>query len=190
VFTEVPSAACQPPSTQGKVPLLWHRCPLSALTPPQALRPCRRSSSKKSPTRSTWTCELLPETWRLDSEAQGSCCQNKRPRRGMITDFQVWSECYATMGGILSARYPNKASHLFTYLRTISQASCTFESSAWASYDMAFHRQAANHGSLNWGWLMQHCTMRLSQAERGPLPDVLTACLTHAAHEYRMHHKK
>ena len=30
--------------------------------------------------------ELLPETWRLD-EAQGGCCQNKRPRRGMITDF-------------------------------------------------------------------------------------------------------
>jgi len=38
-------------------------------------------------------CELLPKTWWLDNEAQGGCCQSKRPRRGMITDFQVWSEC-------------------------------------------------------------------------------------------------
>jgi len=38
------------------------------------------------------------------------------------------------MGGILSTRYPDKASHLFAYLRTISRASRTFESSAWASY--------------------------------------------------------
>jgi len=114
--------ACQPPLTWGKVPLFWHRRPLSALTPPQALRPCRRSSFKKIANKEyVDMCELLPETWRLDSEAQGSCCQTKWPRRGMITDFQVWSECYTTMGGILSARYPDKASHLFTYLRTISR---------------------------------------------------------------------
>jgi len=53
---QVLTPVCQPPLTRGKVPLLWHRCPLSALTPPQALRPCRRSSFKKSPTRSMSTC--------------------------------------------------------------------------------------------------------------------------------------
>ena len=40
---------------------------------------------------------------------------------------------------------------LCIYLRTITKASRTFESSAWASYNMAYHRQAANRGSLDWG---------------------------------------
>ena len=129
-------------------------------------------------------CELLPETWRLDSEAQGSCCQTKRPRRGMITDFQVWSECYATMGGILSTRYPDKASHLFAYLKTISRASRTFESLAWASYDMAFRRQAANRGSLNWG-VVDPALYNEAFTGRARAIARCSYCLsdTHAAHE-------
>ena len=55
------------------------------------------------------------------------------------------------MAAILSAAFPAKASHFFTYLRTITKASKTFESAAWASYDMAFRRQSANRGSLDWG---------------------------------------
>ena len=77
-------------------------------------------------------CEFLPEIWRLENEAQGGCCQSQWPWRGMITDFRIWSECYAPMD-ILSTQYPDKASHLFAYLQTIYRASCTFESSAWAS---------------------------------------------------------
>ena len=96
--------------------------------------------------------ELLPETWRLE-EAQGGCCQSKRPRRGMITDFHIWTECYATMAAILAAQYPDKAPQLFAYLRTITRASRNFDSAAWASYDMAFRRQAANRGSLDWGFV-------------------------------------
>ena len=45
---------------------------------------------------------------------------------------------------------PKRLHSFFAYLRTITKASCTFESSAWASYDMAYRRQAANHGSLDW----------------------------------------
>ena len=55
------------------------------------------------------------------------------------------------MAAILAAAFPVKAPHFFAYLRTITKASRTFESSAWASYDMAFRRQAANRGSLDWG---------------------------------------
>ena len=55
------------------------------------------------------------------------------------------------MAAILVAAFPEKAPHLFTYLRMITKASQTFEGSAWASYDMAYHRQAANRGSLDWG---------------------------------------
>ena len=78
--------------------------------------------------------------------------KSKRPRRGMITDFRIWTECYATMAAILAAQHPDKAPQLFaSYIRTITWASRNFDSSAWASYDMAFHRQAPNRDSLDWG---------------------------------------
>lgn len=92
--------------------------------------------------------ELLPESWQVEMEA---CCHAKRPRRSLVTDISVWTECYATMAAILSSAYPEKAPHLFSYLRIITKASRTFEGPAWASYDMAFRRQAANRGSLDWG---------------------------------------
>ena len=95
--------------------------------------------------------ELLPDSWQI--EAEGSCCHSKRPRRTLLTDIHVWTECYATMAAILAAAYPAKAPHFFAYLRTISRASRTFEGSAWASYDMAFRRRAANRGSLDWGFV-------------------------------------
>lgn len=94
--------------------------------------------------------ELLPETWHVES-AEGACCHSKRPRRSLITDINVWTECYATLAAILSTAYPDKAPQFFAYLRTITKASRTFESSAWATYDMAYRRQAANKGSLDWG---------------------------------------
>ena len=93
--------------------------------------------------------ELLPESWRVETE--GTCCHTKRPRRGLVTDINVWTECFATMAAILSSAFPLKAPHFFAYLRTITKASRTFEGPAWASYDMAFRRQAANRGSLDWG---------------------------------------
>ena len=93
--------------------------------------------------------ELLPESWQIETE--GSCCHAKRPRRNLVTDINVWTECFATMAAILATAYPDKAPHFFAYLRTITKASRTFETSAWASYDMAFRRQAANRGSLDWG---------------------------------------
>ena len=40
---------------------------------------------------------------------------------------------------------------MFQYLRTIVRASRNFEGTAWLSYDAAFRRQAAIHGSFDWG---------------------------------------
>ena len=79
---------------------------------------------------------------------EGSCCYTKRSRRSLVTDISIWTECFATIAAILASAIPEKARHFFTYLRTITKASCTFEGSAWASYDMAFHCQAPNRGSL------------------------------------------
>ena len=55
------------------------------------------------------------------------------------------------MAAILSAVFPDKAPHFVVYMRTIARVSRTFESTAWASYDVAYRRQAANRGSLDWG---------------------------------------
>ena len=93
--------------------------------------------------------ELLPDSWQVESE--GTCCHAKHPRRSLITDINLWTECFATMAAILSSAFLAKAPQLFAYLRTITKASRTFEGPAWASYDMAFRRQAANRGSLDWG---------------------------------------
>ena len=85
-------------------------------------------------------CCLRPGKWRLIP-----------PRRSLVTDINIWTECYAMMAAILSSAFPGKTPQVFAYLRTIIKASRTFESSAWASYDMAYRRQAANQGSLDWG---------------------------------------
>ena len=95
--------------------------------------------------------EILPESWRLEMEASTPAGHGKRPRRGPITDIQVWCECYAVMAAVLSAAYPLKAPHLFAYMRTIVRASRNFEGTAWVSYDMSYRRAAANKGSLDWG---------------------------------------
>ena len=84
-------------------------------------------------------------------EADAPCCHTKRPRRSLVTDVTIWTECYVTMPAILASAFPGKAPHFVAYLRTITKASCILESSAWASYNMAYHRQAANRGSLDWG---------------------------------------
>ena len=93
--------------------------------------------------------ELLPETWRQDA-AQVECCHAKRPKRGLITDIALWSECFAALAAALATRYPQKAPQFLAYLRTIVRASRNFEGTAWASYDAAYRRQAANSRSLDW----------------------------------------
>ena len=94
--------------------------------------------------------ELLPESWRSESQPSSAAQQKGQPQ-GPITDFQVWAECFATLAGVLTTVFPEKAPHLLAYLRIIARASRNYEDSAWVSYDAAFRRQAANLGSLDWG---------------------------------------
>ena len=77
-------------------------------------------------------------------------CVLPHPKRGLITDIALWTECFTTLATALSARYPDKAPHLMAYLRTLMRASRNFEGSAWALYDAAYHRQVANDQSLDW----------------------------------------
>ena len=71
--------------------------------------------------------ELLPETWQLESENR--CCHTKRPRRSLVTDINLWTECCTT---IAATAFLAKAPHLFMYLSTITKTSHTFEGAAWA----------------------------------------------------------
>ena len=93
--------------------------------------------------------EMLPESWRAEAMI-GSCCHSRRPRRGPITDFAVWAECYATLAAILAASHPSKAPHFFAYLRTIARTSRNYDGGAWATYNAAYRRQAANCNNWNW----------------------------------------
>ena len=66
--------------------------------------------------------ELLPETWHLDTTSI-SCCYDRRPRRGLVTDISLWIECFATLAAVLSVRYPDKAPQFMAYMCTIVRAS-------------------------------------------------------------------
>ena len=40
--------------------------------------------------------ELLPETWWAE-EPKESCCRSSRPKRDLVIDISLWSECYASL---------------------------------------------------------------------------------------------
>ena len=81
--------------------------------------------------------ELLPESWQFEPQAEG-CCRAQRPRRGLVTNLALWTECYAILVAVLASRFPEKTPHFMAYLRTITRASRNFEGAAWASYNMAY----------------------------------------------------
>lgn len=83
-------------------------------------------------------------------EPRDSCCRSFQPRRGLVIDITLWTECYASLVEVLTQKYPEKAPQFMCYLRTIVRASPNFEGAAWASYDAAYWRQATNRGSFNW----------------------------------------
>ena len=46
----------------------------------------------------------------------------RHPKRGLITDIALWTECFTMLAAALSARYPDKAPHLMAYLLTLVRA--------------------------------------------------------------------
>ena len=65
------------------------------------------------------SCEYV-DTWRI--ETNDSCCHSKHARRSLVTDTNVWTECYD--GGNTGSSLP----HFFIYTQMITKASRTFES--------------------------------------------------------------
>ena len=91
--------------------------------------------------------ELLYQTPPATVQGLGSV----RPGRKPVTDVLSWCECFTVMAAIITSRYPEKASQLFSYMRTIVRASQTFDGPAWVSYDSQFRRKAASLKSWDWG---------------------------------------
>ena len=125
--------------------------------------------------------ELLPETWQVENE--GSCCHSKRPRRSLVTDINVWTECYATMAAILSAAFPQKAPHFScipanNHPRRVAHSRAQLgPHTTWPIVDM---QPTTDH----WTGLrsMQSYTMRPLQGGHDPCPDVNIVWLTHTYH--------
>ena len=94
--------------------------------------------------------ELLPETWRQEVAQSSARCHSRHSKHGLITNIALWTKYFTTLAVALSARYPDKAPHTMAYLQTIVRASQNFKGSAWALYDAAYRRQAANNWFLDW----------------------------------------
>ena len=79
--------------------------------------------------------ELVPDSWRFQEEEQSkSCYQNKRLRRGPITDILLWVECYASLVEVLSSCFPQKTLELMTYLKMIVKTHRSFAGEGWVTW--------------------------------------------------------
>ena len=97
--------------------------------------------------------DLLPAAWSAAEaqDASGASSTLLPNRRSPVSDIGVWVECYSLMASVLVESHPEKATHLFAYLRRVSRAARNFQGSAWVAYDRIYRRQALARGSLDWG---------------------------------------
>ena len=130
--------------------------------------------------------ELLPDSWRWE-DASLQLPSHRPPRRTPATEITVWVECFTLMAGVVISQFPEKAKHMFQYLRTIVCASWNFKGTAWVSYDAAF-RQSMGHLIGEQSTLP--CTMRLlldgPELRRG----APTVCPIHMAPVHALWHQR
>ena len=98
--------------------------------------------------------ELMPETWlRDEEESTRNTLSLPRRRTAPVTDILQWLQCFAGMVGVLSQKYPHMVPELMAYQAMIVKCSRDFEGLAWAQYDRAYRRQAAQTKDLRWSRL-------------------------------------
>ena len=90
-------------------------------------------------------------TWCLQEPRDDPCCSHSRRPTALVTDVLVWVEGYTQLVAVLAPCHPGYVGEFMAYLRIIVRASRNYEGVAWASYDVAFRRQAAATGDLYWG---------------------------------------
>ena len=96
--------------------------------------------------------KLLPEFWpsQKATEEGTSKCSNRSTAKKRVQDINVWLQCYAMYVGVLATKSPDTVPELMAYMISILRASLEYEGLAWATYDAAYHRQAAATGHKQW----------------------------------------
>ena len=97
--------------------------------------------------------ELMPENWLKEEEEGKNVFTFPKRRSPPITDVLHWLQCFAAMVGVLSRKYPRMIPELMGYQSLIIKCSRDFEGLAWAQYDRAYRRQAAQSKDLRWSRL-------------------------------------
>uniref|UniRef100_A0A1X7UVP8 Uncharacterized protein n=1 Tax=Amphimedon queenslandica TaxID=400682 RepID=A0A1X7UVP8_AMPQE len=114
--------------------------------------------------------ELLPDAWRYEDTA----AQLPIPRPPVM-EIKVLVKCFSLMAGVIISRYPEKAQHMFQYLRTIMRASQNFEGTTWVSYDEPSGDRLPPKGRSIGELLMPLCITRPSLVKLKFVGGVLTA---------------
>lgn len=83
--------------------------------------------------------ELIPDTWVYLEVETVKCCQPQK--KGKVKDI------------VLTTKYPESASSLMVYQRTILHTGRTYKGDYWLSYDTNYRHRAAACKSLNWAQL-------------------------------------
>ena len=98
--------------------------------------------------------DMLPETW-LSEEEETTRNMLALPRRksAQLTNILQWVQCFEGMVGVLATRYPQTIPEVMSYMATIVKCSRDFDGVAWAQYDRAYRRQAAQTKDLHWSRL-------------------------------------
>ena len=61
-----------------------------------------------------------------------------------------WVECFSTLVGVLTTKYPTYAPEFMAYQRTIVHANRSYSGDGWVTYDLCYRRAAALHKKLHW----------------------------------------
>lgn len=91
--------------------------------------------------------ELLPELLTNQKVEEGPRAKTGRKR---TLDMNAWLQCFAVFVSVVSREAPESVPELMAYMGTIMRASQEYEGAAWATYDVAFRRQAASTGQREW----------------------------------------
>ena len=95
--------------------------------------------------------DLLPEFWPDQKAEEGTAKRaNRLSAKKRVQDINVWLQCYAIYVGVIAAKSPEMVPELMAYMISILRASQEYESLAWATYDLAYRRQAAATGHKQW----------------------------------------
>ena len=75
---------------------------------------------------------------------------NRSSAKKRSQDINVWLQCYAIIVGVMATKSPEMVPELMAYMISILQASQEYEGLAWATYEAAYHQQAAATGHKQW----------------------------------------